>query len=282
MTGITAIANSISIPPRPQILLEISHEMERPAPDVGRIATWLKQDVTLYGTVLRIVNSAAFNTGGSVTSIERAVLLLGLHRIVRIVQISTLQTQLGRFMPIDRFWDTAAEVAYVMSSLARQYTGLPKEDAYTVGMFHDFGIPLMMQAFADFKNLLIEANRNPLLCLAAESTDRYGFNHYDVGYELGKLWCVPEPLNQTIRLQPQLEDVFAEKVAVDHIEDIKTLLALLDIAKHVSRNHRRFWRGSDGLSQGDASPAALEHIGLSQHDFADLQEDYSVELALRH
>jgi len=281
MSRATTIANSISIPPRPEILVEISREMERPAANVDKIAASLKRDVTLYGTVLRIVNSAAFNTGGNVTSVERAILLLGLHRIVRIVQVSTLQTQLGKAMPINRFWDTATEVAYVMSSLAQQFTGLSKEDAYTVGMFHDFGIPLMMQAFPDYKGLLMEVNRNPLLRLAAESTERYGFNHYDVGYELGKLWSVPDSLNQAIYLQPQLEDVFAEKVAIDNLEEIKTLLALLDVAKNISGNHRKFWRSAHELTQNDVSPASLDHLGLSEPDFVDLQDDYFERLEQR-
>ena len=280
MNAVSAIANSISIPPRPEVLVELTREVEGPHPDTDRIAACLKRDVAMYGSVLRIVNSAAFNAG-NVSSIERAILLLGLRRVLRIAQVSALQTQLGRRMPIDRFWDSATEVAYVMASLAQQYTGVCKEDAYTVGLLHDFGIPLMMQAFPDFKGLLAEANQNPLLCLAAESNERYGFNHYDVGRELGKLWGIPETLNQAIYLQPQLEAVFGDRVAVDHIEDIKSLLALLDIAKNISKTYRRFWRIADELPENAGSALSLRHLGLTSLELLDLQEHYVEKLMRR-
>lgn len=280
MSAVSAIASSINIPPRPEVLVELSREVEHPHPDTDRIAACLKRDVAMYGSVLRIVNSAAFNAG-NVSSIERAILLLGLRRILRIAQVSALQTHLGRNMPIDRFWDTATEVAYVTVSLAQQYTGVRREDAYTVGLLHDFGIPLMMQAFPDFKGLLAEVNQNPMLCLATESSARYGFNHYDVGRELGKLWGLAETLNQAIYLQPQLEAVFGDRVAVDHIEDIKSLLALLDIAKNISKTYRRFWRIADELPDNEISVFSLRHLGLSALDLLDVREHYIDQLARR-
>jgi len=279
MTATATIVNSISIPPRPEILGELSREVELPHPDTDRIAACLKRDVALYGTVLRIVNSAAFNTGGKVISIERAIMLLGLRRILRVAQVSLLQTHLGRHAPIPRFWDTAAEVAYITASLARHYTGVSGDDAYTVGLLHDFGMPLMMQAFPDFRSLLAQVNQDPSRCLASEASDRYGFNHYDVGRELGKLWGLPELLNQAIYLQPQLEAVFSERVAVERIEDIKSLLALLDVARHISKTYRRFWRAADEWPDDAVSAFSLEHLGLTPHDVIDLQEHYLERLA---
>jgi len=278
MKGAAAIASAMHIPPRPDVLIEISREMESSQPNLDRIGVVLKRDVTLYAAILRLVNSPAFGQARNVTSIDRAIMLLGLMRVAQIVQVTALQDQLGKAMQLNRFWDTAAEVAALMSSLAQQFTGLPSEDVYTVGMFHDFGLPLMMQAFPDYKSLLSQTNQNPLLCLAAEEADRYGFTHYDVGFELGKLWCVPLPLNLAIRLQPQLDDVFSDRIALDDIDTIKALLVLLDLAKNISSTYRKFWRTQEDYSQHGVNPYSLEYFGLQATDFTELREDYLYRL----
>ncbi|MET0378043.1 MAG: HDOD domain-containing protein [Spongiibacteraceae bacterium] len=282
MSGAAALANSIRIPPRPEVLIEISREMESSHPDIDRIAAVLKRDVTLYAAILRLVNSPAFGQARNVVSIDRAIMLLGLMRVAQIVQVTTLQTQLGKVMQLNRFWDTAAEVAELMSSLAQQFTGLSTEDAYTVGMFHDFGVPLMMQAFPDYKTLLQQANQTPLSNLVAQETETYGFTHYDVGYELGKIWGVPNILNQAIRFQPQIDDVFADKIALDDSETIKTFLALLDMAKNISSTYRKFWRTQQDHSQLGVSVDSLAHLGLKDGEFTELREDFLHRLNHQH
>ena len=277
MNSAEALAKAVKIPPRPEVLIEISGEINKPNPDIDRIAAAIKKDVTLYGAILRLVNSPLLG-GNGVKTIDRALMLLGLKRIAQIAQVVALQNQLGSKLSINRFWDTAAEVAEICAALARKFTGLPTEEAYTVGMFHDFGIPLMMQSFPDYKGLLNEANKNPSVDLAEIETQRYGFNHYDVGFELGRIWCVPEHLNQAIRFQPDLPAVLSDRVVVDDIDTIKTLLALLDMAKNISATHRKLWRTEDDSAGVGVDPAVLEHFELEAEDYVELREDIVLSL----
>jgi len=232
----------------------------------------------LYGAILRLVNSPMLG-GNGVKTMDRAIMLLGLKRVAQIAQVVALQNKLSSGkLRINRFWDTAAEVADITSELAGRFSGLPAEDAYTVGMFHDFGIPLMMQAFDDYKTLLAEANQNTAISLAEIETQLYGFNHYDAGYELGRIWCVPAHLNQTIRLQPQLEALFADKIVVDEIDTVKTLLALLEMAKNISNTHRKLWRPQDDSADVGVHAVALNHLDIEAADYVEIREDFLLAL----
>jgi HD-like signal output (HDOD) protein len=273
MSTAEAVAKAISIPPRPEVLIEISSEINKTNPDIDRIVAAIKKDVTLYGAILRLVNSPLLG-GNGVKTMDRAIMLLGLKRVAQIAQVVALQNKLGSKLRINRFWDTAAEVADITSALAGKFTGLPAEEAYTVGIFHDFGIPLMMQAFDDYKTLLAEANQNTAISLAEIETQLYGFSHYDAGYELGKLWCVPTHLNQTIRLQPQLNELFADKIVVDEIDTVKTLLALLEMAKNISNTHRKLWRPQDDSAGVGVHAVALDYLDIEAEDYVEMREDF--------
>lgn len=269
MNSAEAMAKAVKIPPRPEALIDISAEINKPEPDIDRIAAAIKKDVTLYGAILRLVNSPLLG-GNGVKTIDRALMMLGIKRIAQVAQVVALQNTIGG--KLDRFWDTAAEVAELTAALARKFTGLPSEEAYTVGIFHDFGIPLMMQAFPDYKALLAQANQSSAIDLADAETDRYGFNHYDVGFELGKLWCVPPHLNATIHFQPQLADLFADRIVVDDIDTVKTLLALLEMAKNISATHRKMWRTQDNTDLG-VDPVVLAYLDIESEDYVELRED---------
>jgi HD-like signal output (HDOD) protein len=277
MNSAEALAKAVKIPPRPEVLIEISSEINKSNPDIDRIGAAIKKDVTLYAAILRLVNSPLLG-GNGVKTIDRALMLLGLKRIGQIAQVVALQNQLGSKLTINRFWDTAAEVAEICAALARKFTGLPTEEAYTVGMFHDFGIPLMMQTFPDYRELLNEANKNTAMPLADIETRRYGFNHYDVGFELGRIWCVPAHLNYAIRFQPELASVLADRIVVDDIDTIKTLLSLLEMAKNISATHRKLWRVDDSTDLG-VDPTVLDHLEIEPADYVELREDLVLSLS---
>lgn len=277
MNTASSLVKSVRIPPRPEILVDIANEINSPNPDIDRVAAALKKDVTLYGAILRLVNSPALGFS-NVRSIDHAILLLGFARVGQLAQAIALRNQLGVGVRMDRFWDTAAEVADVTASLALKFTGISIEDAYTVGLFHDFGIPVMMQSFPDFKSLMAAVNQDQSLNLATAETERYGFNHYEAGFELGKTWFVPESLNWTILLQPQLDEVLAEKIVIDDAERVRTLLSLLELAKNISGTYRKFWRSNNDASAASVAPAALKFLNIDEVEYRELREDMMREL----
>jgi HD-like signal output (HDOD) protein len=261
------------------MLKQIAEQIASSNPNLTLIGQLIKKDVTLFGAILRLVNSPAFGFK-DVKTIDRAIMLLGIQRIGKMVQVITLQQTLSAKLKMNRFWDTATEVADITSVLAGQLTGLSPDDAYAAGMFHDFGIPLMMQAFDDFKELMAEANRDSSLSLAARETERYGFTHYEVGYELGRQWLLPNVINMAIRYQPQFDNVIDDRIAIDDIETVKALMALLEMAKNISATYRKYWRSQDQHDGIDINPLAYEFFDLSADEFAELRENYVHDMSM--
>ncbi len=273
MSSAIELATSLRIPPRPDTLKQITEQIASSAPNLDLIGQLIKRDVTLFGAILRVVNSTAFGFK-DVKTIDRAMMLLGIKRIGQMVQVITLQQTLSAKLKMNRFWDTATEVADITSALATQLTGLSPDDAYAAGMFHDFGIPLMMQAFPEYKELMAEANSDSKLSLAVLETKHYSFTHYDVGYELGRQWLLPHRINMAIRYQPQFNDVISDRIAMDDVDAVQELLALLEMAKNISATYRKYWRSQDQQNAIDINPLAYQHFNLDAEDFASLRDNF--------
>ena len=61
------ILQGISIPPQPQILVDLQMEQFQPEPSIDRIADLIAQDVGLAGTILKTINSPIFNLSNKIT-----------------------------------------------------------------------------------------------------------------------------------------------------------------------------------------------------------------------
>ena len=67
----------ISVPPQPQIMVDLQMEQVMPSPDLRTIAKLISQDPGLSGALLKIVNSPFYGLTNRIASIQQAVNLLG-------------------------------------------------------------------------------------------------------------------------------------------------------------------------------------------------------------
>ena len=110
---IAKILRGITVPPQPQVIVDIHMEQAMPNPDLNRIGKLISQDVGLSGTILKVVNSDLFGLKNRMTSIEQAVQILGLQTIVRIMEGLSIKSQMDdeTIVALSSFWDSAMDIA---------------------------------------------------------------------------------------------------------------------------------------------------------------------------
>ena len=119
----------IKIPPQPQILVDLQMEQVMPDPDLDQIAKLISQYVGLAGTVLKVVNSPFYGLSNRITSVKQAVNLIGLNSVINIINGLSIKSQMSdeTIVNMNRFWDTANDIAQVAMNIAKQ-VGYPNPD----------------------------------------------------------------------------------------------------------------------------------------------------------
>src|SRR3990167_1996043 len=262
------IAKSVRIPPRPEALVLFRQEMASASPNFNKLAAAVSSDVSLSGAVLQIINSPAFGARGKVTSISHACNMRGLVLVEKIVQAVALPGALSKGVSLDRFWDSANEIANLSRILAQKLSGIPADDAYTLGLFHDCGIPLLLQHFPDYKQTLIETNRTNILPATLLEDERFGVNHTQVGHEVALQWFLPETIAEAILYHHQ---DLAEQDGDDPQNDqVYSLIAILKMAEFISATLRKAWRNDDSHELNLIGPRVLQVMGIDQDDFTEI------------
>lgn len=230
---IERILQGIAIPPQPQVMVDLQIEQIQPDPDLKSIARLISQDVGLSGTMLKIVNSSAYGLANTITSVEQAVMLLGTNSVINIVNGLSIKGELSDddIVQLSRFWDAALDVAVVSQNIAK-LIGYPKPDeAYTLGLFHNVGVPLMMKRFTDFDQTQRLAYSGEYGRTIDAENDAYRTNHAVIGYYTARSWKLPQLLCEAIAEHHSVEQIFSQPYHQDGGK--KTLLSILKIAEHL-------------------------------------------------
>lgn len=264
----------ISIPPQPQILVDLQFEQYMPDPDLETIARLISQDPGLSGALLKLVNSAHFDLCNKIGSIQRAVNILGSRSIINLINAQSIKGEMSdeTIVTLNRFWDNAQDVAMTCLNLAKR-TGIPAVDeAYTLGLFHDCGVPLMLKRFPDYMDVLEEAYAQAGTQRRVVDTENQVFNtnHSVVGYFTAKSWRLPEHLSAAIANHHNALSVFRDESPRN--TQLKSLLAVLKMAEHICASHQMLGNQAQDHEWEAVAPLVLDYIGLSEYDFENLKQ----------
>ena len=189
------------IPPRPQILNDLELLASAQEPSLSDAAEIIAKDVAIASAILKIVNSPAYGLVRSVSNIKQAIMFLGWNGIEALVPSLKLKQMFAQnecCISLERFWDTASEIADVNMIIGQRLNNVPVEYLYTLGLFHDCGIVPMAIKFDNYVSALHTSNNTHKESLIDIEERLYGTNHATVGYYLATSWHLPVDICQLI------------------------------------------------------------------------------------
>ena len=132
-----------TLPAAPQILAQLGHLLLDVNSDLSDITTLLKRDAALTTRIIRISNSAIYNTGKPFSSIEEALARVGFTEVYRLTGFAAaaqLADQKLSFYGISgaQLRENALLTALIMETLA-EVTDIDSRMAYTAGLLRSTG-----------------------------------------------------------------------------------------------------------------------------------------------
>lgn len=185
----------IEIPPRPVLLDKLMAEMQQDEPDFHRLAGLIRADVGMSASLIKTANAPIFGYRSKATTVREALAMLGLIHVLRTLAGISLRHAVPETPELKLFWDTSARVAYLSGWLVKQVgakDGIRAEDAYTFGIFHDCGIPVLINALAGYEATYQLACKEGGRPLTEFETEHHTLNHALVGCALAQSWLLPQ------------------------------------------------------------------------------------------
>jgi len=190
------IVHEIGIPPCPATLTKLLRETRSDTPDFRRVGQLIGGDVALASAILKVANSPFYGLRTKASSVQQALVLLGLNAVTQLVTGLLLrQAFSGVAAPgMERYWKMSMAVSLISAMLCRETGRGDVGIACTYGLFRDCGMPVMLQKFPIYADIF---NGTALAAgdLVQEiENERYPTNHARVGAQLARSWHLSESL----------------------------------------------------------------------------------------
>lgn len=155
-------------------------------------------DQTMCSAILKVANSAFFGIPKKVSSIHRAVVVLGYEEIRNIVIGKAMLTSFPRLGKNNRqnvalFWEHAFTTGLAAKIMAEHYN-LRASEYFVAGLIHDIGKLVMLLTYPQRYQLLREVSDFRHMHSTLEEETVYSTSHDQVGKKLMKHWLLPEAL----------------------------------------------------------------------------------------
>ena len=270
----------VAIPACPAILIQLMDELRDPsAINHKKVAGLVSQDAGISAIVIRTANSPLLGSGHRIASITDAIKILGFDSLTNLVREALLQDSIcGNHASLDRFWDNSRYTAVAGKRLASIVGKVNPDTAYTFGLFHDCGIPLLAKRYPEYKDVLRKANSNIERLFTDIEEEALGTNHAIIGYFIARAWGLSDAITQGILNHHDYAQLGNPRNAGS---EAHRLIAINVVAEYIASTHLRTVQDAEWARAREAVAICLGYIAS---DLDDIAEDliYQFDETLAH
>jgi putative nucleotidyltransferase with HDIG domain len=191
-----------SLPTTVSKVMEVCNNPKVSPTDLNRV---ISLDPVLMGRVLKLINSAYYGLGQQVTSLVRAIIMLGINTVKNLALSTAVLDRLGngkefRALNMEGFWRHSLGTAATARLLARRrgIDPLRLEEYFAAGLLHDIGkIPLNNVLSQEYVAVMALADRERITLIQAER-QALGTDHCEVGAVIAESWKLDQTITDVI------------------------------------------------------------------------------------
>lgn len=197
------VARSAQLSSFPDIYYQIVKVLNDTKSSASHLAEVVGNDPGLSATLLKMVNSAFYGLPSRVSSITRAIALIGGNELSTLAMGISVIRYFKDIPPemfdMKQFWMHSVAAGVLARVLAYRKVSLSEEELFIGGLLHDIGRLIVYKEYpltAAFAMRQARERRVPLFRMEREL---FNYDHTTVAGLLLEMWNFPKPLTQMIK-----------------------------------------------------------------------------------
>lgn len=222
------------LPSLSAVVSELLSSFDQTDASVGMLADKVSRDQALTAKTLRIANSSFYGLQHKVTTVQQAIIVLGLDCIRSLVTAAAVTDNFSASMhasfQLKSFWRHSVSTALCAKSIAKELK-LNQDSAFIAGLLHDVGRLVLVTGFPQqYAQAIIYRDTHDCHMLEAERKV-LGVDHMVAGLALAEHWKFPIVMQKAIGSHhaPKIQDQ-GDVPGIVHVADV--IAHALDLSDH--------------------------------------------------
>lgn len=242
-------------PSIPGSAVKLMAMLEDPETSIEAVEEVLRMDPGMTANVLKLTNSAYMGLPAKVGSVKRAVMLLGMKKIAKLVMASCVGPVLDSSVPgydltSGELWRHSIAVSVAAEGLARELDLHGAEDIFTAALLHDVG-KLVLGRFVQDDMAAIQAAAGSEISFEVAEKQVLGTDHAHIGAQILSRWAFPADLVHAVQWHHDPDGGGEARRTTDIVHVANVLCLMMGIGV-----------GREGL-QYQPSPAVTRRLGVN-------------------
>jgi HD-like signal output (HDOD) protein len=209
----------------PDIFYEIVDALSSPRSSARFMAEVISKDTSLSAKLLRLVNSAFYGFQAPVSSISRAIALIGTKELMTLAQgislVRVFQDIPEELVSMRSFWMHSVASGIYARFLSTQQIGLSEEKFFVAGLIHDLGQLVMFRKIPRLTRRITAASLQRSTPLHGAEKEALGFDHSRIGGLLCREWKLPTFLEDAVHAHHEpAKRRYALSACIIHLADV--------------------------------------------------------------
>jgi len=237
------------------------------------IVSLIESDQSLTAKILTLVRKAHLGLGNTITTVDKAVVMMGLEAVrnaVLSIQVfetfGPTKTASGEEEAFDRleFWKHSLAVACAGQLISERWPEgqLDPDEIFVCGLLHDLGKVVfdtcLPKSFARVVKIA-DTNRTSI---ADVERRIFGLDHAAVGKKLAQQWELPEPIMHAVWLHHHKSSILPKDIGHGNLIDV------IYLADLIAREQRIGFSGNPVFM--DRSEPFARQLGISTDDYQNI------------
>jgi HD-like signal output (HDOD) protein len=210
----------------PTVYNKLSSMLNDVSSSAEHISAVINTDPALSARLLRIVNSAYYGFPSQITTISRAITIIGTTELTNLVLatsvISSFKDIPASLININEFWQHSLSCAIASTYIAKHCGQRATERFFILGLLHNIGSLVLYQTLPELSKQALMATRFDNETMHHAEKRIIGFDHTETGQALSQAWHLPPLIGEVIRFHhtPSEATQFPTETAIIHLADI--------------------------------------------------------------
>lgn len=262
-----------SVPTLPQVAMKIVEKMGDENASMREFGEVIQTDQALTGRLLRMANSAYFAQRKPVTTIDRAMVLMGIDRLKALAlgfHLSKAAATDAGELSFKTLWTQSLFRGWLALRLAERFDKSISGEAFIIGLMSDAGLPMMPKLLGDRFIEQYDPDQTPMARYRSEFTT-LPYTHVDVSAVLCRLWKLPELLSDPIGKHHEHVDSIESDSQVSVLRGVSAFVNVLPLNAANARIGESFLRRLAERLFGLDVPGITELLKQAAEDFKSCQ-----------
>jgi putative nucleotidyltransferase with HDIG domain len=193
----------------------------------------IKMDPTLVLRILRVTNSPYYGLRQKISSISRAVVIIGINNLRNIIVTDALKNIFKEeknqaVFSRNRLWLHCAAVAICSQMIMERIFGQNGDDAFLCGILHDIGMIVEDQTAHDLFTKACASYDGNSSSMVNFEKEIIGTDHCEIGSLLAEDWQLSDEIREGIQQHHQILDEVSPSSMTGVIQTAEYMVSRLD------------------------------------------------------